>query len=69
MKVIIRKILYAIFCFILIDVATSGFYGETHTLFAVQTACLCIVMMPAKWDRDFINWKKIFGKSEEKDKE
>ena len=69
MRVFIRKVLYVLFWYFLIQFAVSG-YGLTYT---IETEILlvgaAIILQPVKWDREWINWKKIFELSEEDKKE
>jgi hypothetical protein len=69
MRVFIRKFLYVLFWYFLIKFAVSG-YGLTYR---IETEILlvgaAVILQPVKWDREWINWRKFFGLSEEDKKE
>ena len=69
MRVFIRKFLYVLFWYFLIKFVVSG-YGLTYR---IETEILlvgaAIILQPVKWDREWINWRKFFGVSEEDKKE
>ena len=69
MLVFIRKVLYVLFWYFLIQFAVSG-YGLTYR---IETEILlvgaAIIMQPVKWERPWINWKKLFELPKEDKKE